>query len=190
MSGRSKWETWESEQLKFVNALIPHLNMSYFQFYSHVWSEFESSWQLPNTSLETLKIRRGRHVRQVALTYLGISVFRFEKRCTRPRNLGSQSVAGGPTVISKLHSNGPWRKYNSRIKTFALISTSFLSIIVIFVLNCNNIKYFTYCTVASAAQYILNKRQKNQKVVRQSRQIYSAVRTRQTADLSALKHYI
>jgi len=26
-SGRSKRETWESEQPKFVNALIPHLNV-------------------------------------------------------------------------------------------------------------------------------------------------------------------
>jgi len=60
-------------------------------------------------------------------------------------------MAGGPTVISE-HSNNPWRNYNSRIKTFALISTSFLSIMVIFVLNCTNIKYFTYCTVANAAQ--------------------------------------
>ena len=35
-SGGSERETWESVQLKFVNVLIPNLNLSHFQFYSHV----------------------------------------------------------------------------------------------------------------------------------------------------------
>jgi hypothetical protein len=44
---------------------------------------------------------------------IGIS---FEKRCTRPRNLGSQSVAGGPAVISDLHYNGLWRSTTVELK--------------------------------------------------------------------------